>query len=38
MIVLKENKPIYRIVERYSNKTHKMLLPKLEYLGGVGND
>lgn len=38
MIVLKENKPIYRIVERYSNKTHKMLLPKLEYLGGVYND
>lgn len=33
MIVLKENKPIYRIVERYSNKTHKMLLPKLERLG-----
>ena len=25
MIVLKENKPIYRIIERYSNKTHKML-------------
>ena len=38
MIVLKENKPIYRIVERYSNKTHKMLLPKLEYIGGVEND
>lgn len=37
IIVLKENKPIYRIVERYSNKTHKMLLPKLEYLGGVDN-
>lgn len=29
MIVLKENKPIYRIIERYSSKTHKMLLPKL---------
>lgn len=38
MIVLKENKPIYRIIERYSNKTHKMLLPKLEYIGGVDND
>lgn len=38
MVVLKENKPIYRIVERYSNKTHKMLLPKLEYIGGVEND
>ena len=38
MIVLKENKPIYRIIERYSNKTHKMLLPKLEYIGGVEND
>ena len=37
-IVLKENKPIYRIIERYSNKTHKMLLPKLEYIGGVEND
>ena len=37
-IVLKENKPIYRIVERYSNKTNKMLLPKLEYIGGVEND
>ena len=37
-IVLKENKPIYRIVERYSNKTHKMLLPKLEYIGGAEND
>ena len=34
MIVLKENKPIYRIIERYSNKTHKMLLPKLETIGG----
>jgi hypothetical protein len=38
MIVLKENKPIYRIIERYSNKTYKMLLPKLERLGGVCND
>ena len=38
MVVLKENKPIYRIVERYSNKTHKMLLPKLEDIGGVEND
>lgn len=38
MIVLKENKPIYRIIERYSNKTHKMLLPKLEDIGGVEND
>ena len=38
MIVLKENKPIYRIIERYSSKTHKMLLPKLEYIGGVEND
>lgn len=33
MIVLKESKPIYRIIERYSNKTHKLLLPKLERLG-----
>ena len=33
MIVLKENKPIYRIIERYSNKTHKMLMPKLEVIG-----
>lgn len=33
MIVLKENKPIYRIIERYSNKTHKMLLPRLEIIG-----
>lgn len=32
MIVLKENKPIYRIIERYSNKTQKMLFPKLERL------
>ena len=38
MVVLKENKPIYRIIERYSNKTHKMILPKLEYIGGVEND
>jgi hypothetical protein len=38
MLVLKENKPIYRIIERYSNKTHKMLLPKLEYIWGVEND
>lgn len=38
MIVLKENKPIYRIIERYSNKTNKMILPKLEYIGGVEND
>ena len=29
MVVLKENKPIYIIIERYSNKTHKMLMPKL---------
>jgi hypothetical protein len=34
MIVLKENKPIYRIIERYSNKKHKMLLPRLEVIGG----
>ena len=38
MIVLKDNKPIYRIIKRYSNKTNKMLLPKLEYIGGVEND
>lgn len=38
MIVLKENKPIYRIIERYSNKTHKMLIPKLQVIGGVEND
>lgn len=38
MIVLKENKPIYRIIERYSNKTHKMLIPKLQDIGGVEND
>lgn len=37
-IVLKENKPIYRIIERYSNKTHKMLIPKLQAIGGVEND
>ena len=24
MLILKENKPIYRIIERYSNKTHKI--------------
>ena len=33
MIVLKENKPIYRIIERYSNTTHKILFPKLEVIG-----
>lgn len=38
MIVLKDNKPIYRIIEIYSNKTHKMLMPKLEFIGGVEND
>jgi hypothetical protein len=38
MIVLKENKPIYRIIERFSKKTHKMLLPRLEVIGGVEND
>ena len=38
MIVLKGNKPIYRIIERYSNKTHKMILPKLEFIGGLEND
>lgn len=38
MIVLKDNKPIYRIIEIYSNKTHKMILPKLEVIGGVEND
>lgn len=38
MIVLKENKPIYRIIERYSNKTNKMLMPKLEFIVGVEND
>lgn len=38
MIVLKENKPIYRIIERYSNKTHKMLIPKLKAIGGVENE
>lgn len=35
MVVLKTNKPIYRIIERYSNKTHRMLFPKLVYIGGV---
>ena len=38
MLVLKENKPIYRIIDRYSNKTHKMLIPKLQSIGGVEND
>ena len=38
MLILKENKPIYRIIERYSNKTHKMLIPKLQFIGGVEND
>lgn len=38
MVVLKENKPIYRIIERYSNKTHKMMIPKLEFIGGIEND
>ena len=38
MIVLKANKPIYRIIERYSSKTHKMLIPKLERIGGIEND
>ena len=37
-IVLKENKPIYRIIERYSNKTNKMLLPRLKVIGGVDNE
>ena len=37
-IVLKDNKPIYKIIERYSNKTHKMLLPRLEVIGGIEND
>ena len=37
-LVLKDNKPIYRIIERYSNKTHKMLIPKLQSIGGVEND
>ena len=37
-IILKENKPIYRIIERYSNKTNKMLMPKLQDIGGVEND
>lgn len=38
MIVLKDNKPIYKIIERYSNTTHKMLIPKLQAIGGVEND
>ena len=38
MLVLKENKPIYRIIERYSNNTHKMIIPKLQSIGGVEND
>ena len=38
MIVLKDNKPIYKIIERYSNKTHKMMIPKLQAIGGVEND
>ena len=38
MLILKENKPIYRIIERYSNKTHKMLIPKLQSIGGLEND
>lgn len=38
MLILKENKPIYRIIERYSNKTHKMLIPKLQAIGGLEND
>lgn len=38
MVVLKENKPIYRIIERYSNKAHKMLIPNLEAIGGVENE
>lgn len=37
-IVLKGNKPIYKIIERYSNKTHKVLLPRLEVIGGLEND
>lgn len=38
MVVLKENKPIYRIIERYSNKTHKMIIPKLQAIGGIENE
>ena len=38
MLILKENKPIYRIIERYTNKSHKMLIPKLQSIGGVEND
>ena len=37
-LVLKDNKPIYRIIERYSNKTNKMLIPKLQAIWGVEND
>jgi hypothetical protein len=37
-VVLKENKPVYKIIERYSNKANNMLLPKLEAIGGVEND
>lgn len=37
-IVLKDNKLVYRIIERYSNKTHKMLMLKLEVIGGVENE
>ena len=37
-LVLKDNKPIYRIIERYSNKTHKMIIPKLQAIWGVEND
>lgn len=38
MIVFKENKPIYKIIERHSATTHKMILPKLEVIRGVKND
>ena len=38
MLILKENKPIYRIIERYSNKTNKMLIPKLQAIEGLEND
>lgn len=37
MIVLKGNKPVYKIIERYSNKTHKMLLPRLEVMERLYN-
>ena len=37
-LVLKDIKPIYRIIERYSNKTNKMLIPKLQAIWGVEND